>query len=326
MEIKKIINELVEKAILCKSSDIFFLPKKEKIDVSFRTYKGVVSERSFSLEQGKEIINYFKYAAQMDISEHRRPQVGAMTFEYQNNEYYLRLSSLGDFTDYESLVIRIIYQIQNSNYFFDEQLEELKSLSLKRGLMVTSGPTGSGKTTTMYELAKAIGKNKVVMTIEDPVEVHEQSFLQTQVNSDAGIDYTNLLKAALRHRPDILIIGEIRDQGTARLAVDAALSGHLVLATVHAKSTLQSISRLEGLGISKEELANCLTALSYQRLIPKAKQEELACLMDLASGEILETSILKDIRDDFVSWQENLKVLRKDKKITDATYKAYQEG
>ncbi|GAA3636701.1 competence type IV pilus ATPase ComGA [Lactobacillus hamsteri] len=326
MEIKKIINELVEKAILCKSSDIFFLPKKEKIDVNFRTYMGVVSERSFSLEQGKEIINYFKYAAQMDISEHRRPQVGAMNFEYQNNEYYLRLSSLGDFTDYESLVIRIIYQIQNSNYFFDEQLEELKSLSLKRGLIITSGPTGSGKTTTMYELAKAIGKNKVVMTIEDPVEVHEQTFLQTQVNSDAGIDYTSLLKAALRHRPDILIIGEIRDRGTARLAVDAALSGHLVLATVHAKSTLQTISRLEGLGISKEELANCLTALSYQRLIPKAKQDRLACLMDLASGEILETDILKDIRADFVSWQENLKALRKDKKITDATYKAYQEG
>ena len=82
-------------------------------------------------------------------------------------------------------------------------------------MIITSGPTGSGKTTTMYEIAKKMSQNKVVMTIEDPVEIHESSFLQAQVNNEAGIDYQNLLKAALRHRPDILIIGEIRDQGTA---------------------------------------------------------------------------------------------------------------
>lgn len=122
----------------------------------------------------------------------------------------------------------------------------IKKVAQSRGLIITSGPTGSGKTTTMYEVAKSMSQNKVVMTIEDPVEVHEPSFLQAQVNNEAGIDYQSLLKAALRHRPDILIIGEIRDQGTARLAVDAALSGHLVFATIHAKSTLQTISRLEG--------------------------------------------------------------------------------
>lgn len=326
METKKIVYEIVEKAISCQTSDIFLLPKKGKINISFRTGRGVVNHKTFSLDYGKEIINFFKYAAQMDISEHRRPQVGAMTFEYHDMEYFLRLSSLGDFDDHESLVIRIIYQIQNSKYFFEEQLKELKSLSAKRGLIVTSGPTGSGKTTTMYELAKEIGENKVIMTIEDPVEVHEQSFLQTQVNSEAGIDYLSLLKAALRHRPDILIIGEIRDKGTARLAVDAALSGHLVLATVHAKSTLQTISRLEGLDISKEELANCLTALSYQRLIPTDENGNLACLMDLASGKILQESICKEIRDNFVCWKQNLEILRKEKKISDANYELYKEG
>src|SRR5699024_1426831 len=108
--------------------------------------------------------------------------------------------------------------------------------------------------------------NKVVMTIEDPVEIHESSFLQAQVNNEAGIDYLNLLKAALRHRRDILIIGEIRDQGTARVAADAALSGHLVFATVHATSTWQTISRLAGLGIRCDELTNRLTSGSYQRL------------------------------------------------------------
>ncbi len=111
-------------------------------------------------------------------------------------------------------------------------------------------------------------------------------FLQAQVNNEAGIDYQNLLKAALRHRPDILIIGEIRDQGTARLAVDAALSGHLVFATVHAKSTLQTISRLEGLGIRFDELTNCLTAVSYQRLL--VSQGKLKCLMDIAADSLLK--------------------------------------
>lgn len=110
--------------------------------------------------------------------------------------------------------------------------------------------------------------------------------MQAQVNNEAGIDYQNLLKAALRHRPDILIIGEIRDQGTARLAVDAALSGHLVFATVHAKSTLQTISRLEGLGIRFDELTNCLTAVSYQRLL--VSQGKLKCLMDIAADSLLK--------------------------------------
>ena len=194
---------------------------------------------SLTTSRGIEVINYFKYIAQMDISEHRRPQVGAMIYLFDDKKYYLRLSSLGDFNDAESLVIRIIYPINKSKYYLPGQIQQLQELALKRGLVLTSGPTGSGKTTTMYELAKELGQDKVVMTIEDPVEVHETSFLQTQANNEAGIDYVSLLKAALRHRPDILIIGEIRDHGTARLAVDAALSGHLVLATIHAKERKQ---------------------------------------------------------------------------------------
>ncbi len=263
MKTKKIINELLVSAVANKVSDIFFFPKREETVVEFRTIRGVERQKSFPINEGQEIINFFKYSAQMDIAEHRRPQVGAMTFTADEQEYYLRLSSLGDFSDQESLVVRIIYGIDHSQYFMDEQLEKIKSLALRRGLIITSGPTGSGKTTTMYEVAKEMSENKVVMTIEDPVEVHEATFLQSQVNNEAGIDYQSLLKAALRHRPDILIIGEIRDAGTARLAVDAALSGHLVFATVHAKSTLQTVSRLEGLGIRKDELANCLTAVSY---------------------------------------------------------------
>lgn len=324
MKTKEIVSQLLISAIENKVSDIFFFPKRKETVVEFRTNKGAEKKQSFSEIEGQEIINFLKYGAQMDIAEHRRPQVGAMTFVVNDQEYYLRLSSLGDFSDHESLVVRIIYGIEHSQYFINEQLNIIKNLALRRGLIITSGPTGSGKTTTMYEVAKEMGKNKVVMTIEDPVEVHEATFLQSQVNNEAGIDYQSLLKAALRHRPDILIIGEIRDKGTARLAVDAALSGHLVFATVHAKSTLQTISRLEGLGIRKDELANCLTAVSYQRLMPS--HDKTKCLMDIASGEILKESMKKEIRGEFIDWQENMHLLQKGGEISDEVYQQFWQG
>lgn len=325
MEIREIIDQIIQESIDAHASDIFILPKDDCYHIDIRSGVSLSNLRKFSLSEGMEAINYFKYIAQMDISEHRRPQVGAMTYLYQNDSYYLRLSSLGDFNDAESLVIRIIYQIDHSSYFFPEQLTELAELSFSRGLILTSGPTGSGKTTTMYELAKNVGRDSVVMTIEDPVEVHEGSFLQTQVNNEAGIDYFSLLKAALRHRPDILIIGEIRDPGTARLAVDAALSGHLVLATLHAKSTLQTIARLEGLNISRSELLNCLTAVSYQRLLPDLAGN-FSCLMDIASGDYLKEQILCSQRVDFVNWQENLKQLREEGRIDDHIFDQFKKG
>lgn len=148
--------------------------------------------------------------------------------------------------------------------------------------------------------------------------------MQAQVNNEAGIDYQSLLKAALRHRPDILIIGEIRDAGTARLAIDAALSGHLVFATVHAKSTLQTISRLEGLGIRTEELANCLTAVSYQRLM--ISHNQVKCLMDIASGPILKREMGQEIRGEFVDWQKNMQLLLKGGEISDEIYRQFQQG
>lgn len=261
----------------------------------------------------------------MDISEHRRPQVGSYIFKKDKESIFLRFSVLGEFSGKESLVIRLITEINSNHYFFIEQLDILMGAAIKRGLILTSGPTGSGKTSTMYYLAKKLANNKVVMTIEDPVEVFEPAFLQTQVNHEAGIDYQSLLKAALRQRPDILIIGEIRDKVTARLAVDAALSGHLVLATVHARSTLQTIARLKGLGIDSVELANCLNCVSYQRLI-QTKNGRNACLLDIVSGEKLKKEINKAEPGDFINWQEKLAELLKEERISVDSFTNFQEG
>ena len=324
MKIKEAVNSLIEDAINKHSSDIFFLMRGVNLVVRFRTIMGIENQAEYSIREGKEMINFLKFAAQMDIAEHRRPQVGAFEYDFKGQIYYLRLSSIGDFNDHESLVIRIIYQISTGKYFFDEQIENLKTLAQRRGLIVTSGPTGSGKTTTMYNLAKMIGQNQMVMTIEDPVEIHEISFLQTQVNMTAEITYSKLLEAALRHRPDILIIGEIRNAITARLAVDAALSGHLVFATVHAKSTLQTISRLESLNINAADLYNCLTAVSYQRLLPT--NTGFACLMDIDSGHQLQADISKHKRGDYVSWHQILVKLKERKRISEQVFEQFQAG
>ena len=324
MRIKDTVNNMIEEAINKRASDIFFLLQRNKLAVNFRTIVGIKNQAHYPVNEGKEIINFLKFSAQMDIAEHRRPQVGAFEYEYKNVVYYLRLSSIGDFNDNESLVVRIIYQIDSGKYFFNRQIEKLTDLTKKRGLIITSGPTGSGKTTTMYNLAKIVGKNQMVMTIEDPVEIQEADFLQTQVNLAADISYEGLLEASLRHRPDILIIGEIRNKVTARLAVDAALSGHLVFATVHAKSTLQTISRLESLHVSTADLYNCLTAVSYQRLLPTA--DGFACLMDIDSGSQLQEDISQEKRADFVSWSENLSELKERGKISAQIFKQYQQG
>lgn len=325
MEVKRWAEDLIISAKELGTSDIFISGKQDFYEVNFRTSKGLIKQEKLSLEFGQEVINYFKFIAQMDISEHRRPQVGSYIFKKDKESIFLRSSVLGEFSGKESLVIRLITEINSNHYFFIEQLDILMGAAIKRGLILTSGPTGSGKTSTMYYLAKKLANNKVVMTIEDPVEVFEPAFLQTQVNHEAGIDYQSLLKAALRQRPDILIIGEIRDKVTARLAVDAALSGHLVLATVHARSTLQTIARLKGLGIDSVELANCLNCVSYQRLI-QTKNGRNACLLDIVSGEKLKKEINKAEPGDFINWQEKLAELLKEERISVDSFTNFQEG
>lgn len=308
---------LITAAAKQKCSDIFILPKAG-FAVYFRTCQGLVLQKELDQQTGQGLINCLKYEAQMDLSEHRRPQIGALSFEKGDLQLFLRFSSVGDYLDRESLVIRLIYARGDNRYFLPEQFERFRALAQQRGLIITSGPTGSGKTSFMYDLAAKICGQQMVMTIEDPVEIKEPAFFQAQVNLKAGISYASLLKAALRHRPDILIIGEIRDSETAQIAVNAALSGHLVLATVHAKSTLQTVARLRGLGVSSSQLDNCLTAVSYQRLLPTPAG--VACLFDLASGPDLQKT------GSFIAWQDQLASLAKGGKISAETAQKYQWG
>lgn len=276
MIIEKEAQKLIQKAMTVGVSDIHLQAKQTQYHVYFRINGQLIPQTIQTLEWGKRLINYFKFLANMDVGERRKPQSGAThwTFEQQNIE--LRFSTICDVHLNESLVIRLIQsQHQHSvtlNTYFPEHVKILRQLICRKsGLLLFSGPVGSGKTTTIYHLLKErIQKEFIqVMTMEDPVEILEPSFLQTQINEAAQLYYDDLIKAALRHHPDVLVIGEIRDELTAKMTIRGALTGHLMIATVHAKNALGVLARLEELGISLAQLQQTLIGIVAQRLVPR---------------------------------------------------------
>lgn len=321
-------QELVEEAINEHCSDMYVLPYKNyfRVMVCVNGEKRVVDE--LTKEIGQQMIAYFKYRGNMTVSEHRRPQIGALRWPRdQNCNIDLRLSSVGNYKEQESLVIRFIYPLKELKYQLavPEQWQTLNTLTASRGLILFAGPMGSGKTTTMYRLAKELARRELVMTIEDPVEIEEPHFLQLQVNESAGMDYLELLKVGLRHRPDNFIIGEIRDPQTAKMAVQAALSGHLVLATVHAISAGGVVARLQQLGVEQYYLQQVLTGICYQRLLPLKTGQ--AVLFDLLYGNDLHAVIKqKTERGMSDEWQANLETLLRQRQITTTTFQQYAAG
>lgn len=323
MEISQQINGLLNEAIKTQASDIYFLPDGDDYLVKIRNQNEVIVWNKLGYLQARRMMNYCKYIADMALSEQRRPQIGSMDWNVGDEQYFLRLSSVGNFTGLESLVIRIIYQLRDvkTAFFNENQVQFISEMSRKRGLIVFSGPTGSGKTTTIYNLVKQMVSDQFVMTIEDPIEIKEPRFLQLQVNHEAGMDYTDLIKVGLRHRPDVFIVGEIRDAMTAEAAIKAALSGHLVYTTVHAQDPLGVIDRLKQLGISDEFISQALTGVAYQRLIPTSDGKQRAML---TAHEYLELDGLKNY--DWSEWQNGLSTAVKEQMVTPAVAKKFELG
>ena len=235
-------------------------------------------ERQYKVseEEGGRLITYFKYLASMDVSEKRRPQSGSLSYPIgEDKEQDLRLSTISNYHNKESLVIRLL-EIKEEVYLdkstlLQEELRLMKRLILLRsGLILFSGPVNSGKTTTMYQLVRDRMRNTnlQVISIEDPVEIEEEKFLQIQVNEKAGNTYEASLKASLRHHPDVIIVGEIRDEETAKMAIRGALTGHLIIASIHAKNAEGVLSRMNELGISNDMLRQTIVAIVFQKLLP----------------------------------------------------------
>lgn len=275
MVIESFAKSVIQSAKEFGTSDIHVLPEKGHFNIYFRLSGRMERQHIIKEDEGTRFISYFKYLASMDVGERRRPQSGSLVYELEKEEQDLRLSTITNYHGQESLVIRLLEIQENisleKSTFLPNELRYMKRLiDYRSGLILFSGPVNSGKTTTMYQLVRnRMSKSKMqVITIEDPVEIKEEKFLQIQVNEKAGSTYEASLKASLRHHPDIIIVGEIRDEETAKMAVRGALTGHLIIASVHAKDAEGVLTRMNELGISFEMLRQTMIAIVFQKLLP----------------------------------------------------------
>lgn len=266
-------DKIVKDAIRSHASDIHIIPRRKDTLIQLRMANRLIPRYQLPKEDCDRLISHFKFTASMDIGEKRRPQSGA--YSVKVNGYYvgLRLSTLPA-NHKESLVIRILPQQEQIPFYkislFPTVTRKLLALlNHAHGLVVFTGPTGSGKTTTLYSLLEETTHHfhRNVITLEDPIEKENEYVLQVQVNEKAGVTYASGLKAILRHDPDIIMVGEIRDSETAKIAVRAALTGHLVLSTMHTRDAKGAIYRLMEFGVNKLEIEQTLVAVAAQRLV-----------------------------------------------------------
>lgn len=319
-ELQALMNEQVTDAYLWPQADCYQL----------RVLIGgeLVTRQQFSVASATRIMSYLKFRANMNISEHRRPQAGALHLVNQAGEKVdVRLSTVGDYAGQESMVVRFIYPITDQfQVLVPPQWAHLQALVDQTGVVLFAGPMGSGKTTTMYQLAQLVGANRTVMTIEDPVEIRQPQFLQTQVNELSGMDDLTLLKVSLRHRPQILIVGEIRDAPTAQLVIQAGLSGQLVLATIHARNARGVLSRLRQLGVSEYYLSQALLGINYQRLIPKLDGSWAVLFDQLLQAELQMAIKTQPPAKIGASWHRNLTQLVQEGQIDAMVAQQFQGG
>ena len=300
--VQEIAQKIIATAKEKKAQDIYFIPKEKSYELHMRVGDERCLVDSYEFDVLAAVISHFKFVAGMNVGEKRRSQLGSCDYQYGEKKSSLRLSTVGDYRGNESLVIRLLHDEEQELHFWFQDMNELGEQYRQRGLYLFAGPVGSGKTTLMHELAKSLFKGQQVMSIEDPVEIKQEDMLQLQLNEAIGLTYENLIKLSLRHRPDLLIIGEIRDSETARAVVRASLTGATVFSTIHAKSIRGVYERLLELGVTEEELAVVLQGVCYQRLIGGGG------IVDFANKDYQEHQP--------TSWNEQIDQLLKDGHIT----------
>lgn len=289
--------ELLTQAAQLKVTDIHLLPRDNCYDLLLRKYGRFEKSDELPTELATRMISYFKFLSSLDISEKRKPQSGAFQKIICESMYAFRISTLPSSFYKESLAVRILQQ----NYtvplqalcHFQESVEQLKKLArLESGLILISGATGTGKTTTLYSLLHYWTQHlsRHVISLEDPVESTQEQLLQIQVNERAGMTYSAGLKAILRHSPEVIMLGEIRDRETAKVAIEASFSGHLVISTIHAKDTVNCIYRLHDLSVTLEEMRQMLSAVVSQRLI-ETEENGYKAIFEFLTDEQLQLAL-----------------------------------
>jgi len=274
--IVKMVKNLIMEAYRLNASDIHIEPEENFTRVRFRIDGDMVNHTQFDHEMHSLISTRVKILSGMNIAEKRIPQDGSFQFNYDFRKIDIRVSSLPT-TFGENIVMRLLGADQNIEYSLSglglssSSLEMLeKAIRVPHGIILITGPTGSGKTTTLYAmLSKLALPTKTVITVEDPIERKFEGITQVQVNQKAGLTFAAGLRSILRQDPDIIMIGEIRDTETAEIAIRAAITGHLVLSTIHTNDALSSVVRLVDMGVEPFKVANSLVCVVAQRLVKK---------------------------------------------------------
>lgn len=271
--IVKLLAQIIEQAVHKRASDIHIEPMENQVRIRFRV-DGVLHEAMrHDISLHAALIARIKIVSGLDISEKRRPQDGRATSIVDRQEYDIRVSILP--TVYgEKVVMRLaqkkaLTMDKRDLGFPDEELARFDQiLKHPNGLILVTGPTGSGKSTTLYTALNELNVEGVnIITVEDPVEANLNGINQVQVNEKAGLTFGSALRSILRQDPDIIMIGEIRDQETAEIAVKASITGHLVVSTLHTNSSANTITRLANMGVEDYLIADSLVGVIAQRLV-----------------------------------------------------------
>ena len=284
--IVQLVRSIVEQAVRSRASDIHIDALEREVRIRFRIDGVLVEKLRYDISILPALSTRIKIISGLDIAERRKPQSGRMTSVVDNVEYDIRVEILPT-----SFGEKIVMRLTRANALTRDKSElgiqpyEMKKfnriLKHPNGIILVTGPTGSGKSTTLYTALAELNTPEVnILTVEDPVEANVPGINQVQVNTKAGLTFASALRSFLRQDPDIIMVGEIRDAETAQIAVQASITGHLVVSTVHTNSSAATITRLEDMGIESYLLADSITGIIAQRLVrrlcPSCKETRLA--------------------------------------------------
>lgn len=269
----RLFDSILEHAIAGRASDIHLEPKRDLMAVRFRVDGVLLPQKPLPPELSRPIASRIKVLAGMDISERRRPQDGTFSVELRGHTVNVRCSTFPAM-DGEKAVLRLLSDALiltdiGALGIAPDQLEALeRAAHAASGLILVSGPTGSGKTSTLHSILKRLDHARLnIVTLEDPIEIRSDGLTQGQINARAGFTFATGLRSMLRQDPDVVLVGEMRDLETAQIAFRASLTGHLVLSTLHTSTTVETITRLLDMGLEPFLVASSLRTVVAQRLV-----------------------------------------------------------
>lgn len=289
---KEKMDQLVHCILQTDASDVHFEKHKDMLKVMLRTMQGMEELHNAAFDVS--LFQYLKYQSDMDLASSTKPQSGNFSYTYDNHTYYFRFSTIYTLHK-ETGVLRIlnnhgVIALEDLTYRKSQYESFTKWTKTRSGLVVLSGPTGSGKTTTLHAILSRIASlNKLnVVSLEDPIEIYDNSYLQLQINERNNFTYEEGIRQLMRHDPDVIMIGEIRDPNSARMLLRSALSGHMIFTTIHAKCCAEAVKRLNEFGLCDEDLKHTLTAVCAQRLYPAKGRKGRTCVYEILEKEELQ--------------------------------------